>query len=57
MPGLLVSAEPGPGGGVVRFARSELCVRVTVGGAVFWAWDGAAPLPSYALWELSLIHI
>ncbi|MFJ9060623.1 glycoside hydrolase family 31 protein [Streptomyces sp. NPDC102409] len=51
VPGLLVSAEPGPGGGVVRFARSELCVRVSVGGAVFWSWDGAAPLPSYALPE------
>lgn len=51
VPGLLVSAEPGPGGGVVRFTRSELCVRVSVGGAVFWSWDGAAPLPSYALPE------
>ncbi|MEU3977231.1 glycoside hydrolase family 31 protein [Streptomyces bacillaris] len=49
VPGALVGAEPGPGGGVVRFARSELRVRVAVGGAVFWAWDGADPLPSYAL--------
>ncbi|MET8403392.1 glycoside hydrolase family 31 protein [Streptomyces sp900116325] len=49
VPGLLVEAEPGPGGGVVRFARSELYIRVAVGGAVFWAWDGAEPLPSYAL--------
>ncbi|MET8438270.1 glycoside hydrolase family 31 protein [Streptomyces sp900116325] len=49
VPGLLVGAEPGPGGGVVRFARSELYIRVAVGGAVFWAWDGAEPLPSYAL--------
>lgn len=49
MPGALEGAEPGPGGGVVRFARSELRIRVAVGGAVFWAWDGACPLPSYAL--------
>ncbi|WEH32404.1 glycoside hydrolase family 31 protein [Streptomyces sp. AM 4-1-1] len=49
VPGRAVGAEPGPGGGVVRFARSRLCVRVVVGGAVFWAWDGAEPLPSYAL--------
>ncbi|MDX3067939.1 glycosyl hydrolase, partial [Streptomyces sp. ND04-05B] len=49
VPGLLVSAEPGPGGGVVKFARSELLIRVSVGGAVFWSWDGAEPLPSYAL--------
>ncbi|MFI6062470.1 glycoside hydrolase family 31 protein [Streptomyces sp. NPDC051286] len=49
VPGLLVGAEPGPGGGVVRFARSELSIRVSSGGAVFWAWDGAEPLPSYAL--------
>ncbi|MEU9849707.1 glycoside hydrolase family 31 protein [Streptomyces sp. NPDC047985] len=49
VPGLVVGAEPGPGGGVVRFTRSELRVRVTVGGAVFWSWDGADPLPSYAL--------
>lgn len=33
----------------MRFARSELLVRVAVGGAVFWGWDGARPEPSYAL--------
>ncbi|KND33162.1 glycosyl hydrolase [Streptomyces europaeiscabiei] len=49
VPGALTGAEPGPGGGVVRFARSELRIRVSVGGAVFWAWDGAEPLPSYAV--------
>ncbi|MFC9249044.1 glycoside hydrolase family 31 protein [Streptomyces sp. NPDC057136] len=49
VPGLLTGAKPGPGGGVVRFARSELRIRVAAGGAVFWAWDGAAALPSYAL--------
>lgn len=49
VPGLLTGAEPGPGGGVLRFARSELVVRVTVGGAVFLGWDGARPTPSYAV--------
>ncbi|MDJ1137169.1 glycoside hydrolase family 31 protein [Streptomyces iconiensis] len=49
VPGEAAGAEPGPGGGVVRFARSSLCVRVTVGGAVFLGWDGAEPEPSYAL--------
>ncbi|MFJ9108220.1 glycoside hydrolase family 31 protein [Streptomyces sp. NPDC102283] len=49
VPGALTGAEPAPGGGVVRFARSELRIRVSVGGAVFWAWDGARPLPSYAV--------
>ncbi|QNE78536.1 glycosyl hydrolase [Streptomyces finlayi] len=49
VPGLLTGAEPGPGGGVVRFTRSELRIRVAAGGAVFWAWDGAEALPSYAL--------
>ncbi|WNF25907.1 glycoside hydrolase family 31 protein [Streptomyces sp. C11-1] len=49
VPGALTGAEPGPGGGVVRFARSELRIRVSVGGAVFWAWDGAEPVPSYAV--------
>ncbi|RSS66734.1 glycosyl hydrolase, partial [Streptomyces sp. WAC06614] len=39
VPGALTGAEPRPGGGVLRFARSELLVRVTVGGAVFWGWD------------------
>ncbi len=49
VPGLLAGAEPGPGGGVARFARSTLRIEVAVGGAVFWSWDGAGPLPSYAL--------
>ncbi|MGW6710305.1 glycoside hydrolase family 31 protein [Streptomyces sp. NPDC054956] len=49
VPGLLTGTEPRPGGGVLRFTRSELLVRVTVGGAVFWGWDGAAPTPSYAV--------
>ncbi|MFF2326528.1 MULTISPECIES: glycoside hydrolase family 31 protein [unclassified Streptomyces] len=49
VPGLVVGAEPEPGGGVVRFARSKLRIRVAVGGSVFWGWDGAEPLPSYAL--------
>ncbi|QES51176.1 glycosyl hydrolase [Streptomyces venezuelae] len=49
VPGLLTGADPRPGGGVLRFARSELLVRVTVGGAVFWGWDGAEPTPSYAV--------
>jgi alpha-glucosidase len=42
-------AEPGPGGGIIRFSRSELRITVAVNGAVFWGWDGAAPEPSYAL--------
>ncbi|MFI5858658.1 glycoside hydrolase family 31 protein [Streptomyces parvulus] len=49
VPGPMREVEPGPGGGVVRFERSELRVRVAVNGAVFWGWDGAAPEPSYAL--------
>lgn len=49
VPGAVRDVEPGPGGGVVRFARSDLRVMVTAGGAVFWGWDGAAPEPSYAL--------
>ncbi|WP_374983957.1 TIM-barrel domain-containing protein [Streptomyces fradiae] len=49
VPGRVVGAEPLPGGGIVRFARSELRVCVTAGAAVFWGWDGAEPLPSYAL--------
>ncbi|MBQ0988152.1 glycosyl hydrolase [Streptomyces sp. F63] len=49
VPGAAEGAEPRPGGGVVRFARSSLLVRVTVGGAVFCGWDGAGPEPSYAL--------
>ncbi|MHC3454027.1 glycoside hydrolase family 31 protein [Streptomyces prasinus] len=48
-PGSVREVEPGPGGGVVRFGRSELRIRVAVNGAVFWGWDGAAPEPSYAL--------
>jgi alpha-glucosidase len=49
VPGAVLDAEPGPGGGVVRFGRSELRILVTVNGAVFWGWDGAGPEPSYAL--------
>ncbi|KPI21471.1 glycoside hydrolase family 31 [Actinobacteria bacterium OK074] len=49
VPGAVQGAEPGGGGGVVRFARSELRVMVAMNGAVFWGWDGAAPEPSYAL--------
>ncbi|MEV5432456.1 glycoside hydrolase family 31 protein [Streptomyces sp. NPDC052701] len=49
VPGTVREAEPGPGGGVVRFGRSELRILVAVNGAVFWGWDGAAPEPSYAL--------
>ncbi|MFD7098831.1 glycoside hydrolase family 31 protein [Streptomyces xanthophaeus] len=49
VPGLLSGTEPRPGGGLLRFARSELLVRVGVGGAVFWGWDGAEAAPSYAV--------
>ncbi|MFG2336534.1 glycoside hydrolase family 31 protein [Streptomyces yangpuensis] len=49
VPGLLVGTEPRPGGGVLRFTRSELVVRVMAGGVVFWAWDGAGATPSYAV--------
>ncbi|WP_423832917.1 glycoside hydrolase family 31 protein [Streptomyces manipurensis] len=49
VPGPLIGTEPRPGGGVLRFARSELQVRVLVGGVVFWAWDGAGATPSYAV--------
>ncbi|MBA0051053.1 glycosyl hydrolase [Streptomyces sp. AJS327] len=49
LPGVALEAERRPGGGVVRFARSSLWVRVAVGGAVFCGWDGAGPEPSYAL--------
>jgi alpha-glucosidase len=49
VPGQLREVEPAPGGGVIRFSRSELRVLVTVSGAVFWGWDGACPEPSYAL--------
>lgn len=34
---------------MIRFERSSLLVRVAVGGALFVAWDGAGPEPSYAL--------
>ncbi|MYX29321.1 glycosyl hydrolase [Streptomyces sp. SID8381] len=49
VPGAVVDAEARPGGGVLRFGRSQLRVRVAVNGAVFWGWDGAGPEPSYAL--------
>ncbi|MEV8587081.1 glycoside hydrolase family 31 protein [Streptomyces sp. NPDC051180] len=49
VPGLALEAEPGPGGGTVRFARSSLRICVSAGGTVFWGWDGAGPLPSYAV--------
>ncbi|MFE5758223.1 TIM-barrel domain-containing protein [Streptomyces massasporeus] len=49
VPGAVEDVEPGPGGGVVRFSRSELRILVAVNGAVFWGWDGAEPEPSYAL--------
>ncbi|MFI9567352.1 glycoside hydrolase family 31 protein [Streptomyces rishiriensis] len=49
VPGLVREALPGPGGGTLRFSRSELRIRVAVNGAVFWGWDGAEPEPSYAL--------
>ncbi|MEU6217905.1 TIM-barrel domain-containing protein [Streptomyces sp. NPDC047022] len=49
MPGLVEEVEPGPGGGIVRFARAELRIMVAANGAVFWGWDGAGPEPSYAL--------
>ncbi|MFE2431230.1 glycoside hydrolase family 31 protein [Streptomyces sp. NPDC059373] len=51
VPGAAAGADPLPGGGVVRFARSSLRVRVAVGGAVFCGWDGAGAEPSYALAE------
>ncbi|MEU9368704.1 TIM-barrel domain-containing protein [Streptomyces avermitilis] len=49
VPGPVQGVVPGPGGGVIRFARSELRIAVAVNGAVFWGWDGAGPEPSYAL--------
>ncbi|MEV7794039.1 glycoside hydrolase family 31 protein [Streptomyces sp. NPDC087512] len=49
VPGRMLEVEPGPGGGLIRFSRSELRILVTVNGAVFWGWDGAEPEPSYAL--------
>ncbi|MEU8591354.1 TIM-barrel domain-containing protein [Streptomyces sp. NPDC048664] len=49
VPGPVREVEPGPGGGVVRFARAELRIMVAANGAVFWGWDGVGPEPSYAL--------
>ncbi|MEU5313768.1 glycoside hydrolase family 31 protein [Streptomyces sp. NPDC021562] len=49
VPGPVQGAEPGPGGGVIRFSRSELRIMVALNGAVFWGWDGAGPEPSYGL--------
>ncbi|MFF4442873.1 glycoside hydrolase family 31 protein [Streptomyces sp. NPDC001621] len=49
VPGQVQGVEPGPGGGLIRFGRSELRITVAVNGAVFWGWDGAGPQPSYAL--------
>ncbi|MEV0848711.1 TIM-barrel domain-containing protein [Streptomyces sp. NPDC049954] len=51
VPGAVTGVEPEPGGGLIRFGRSALYVRVTVRGAVFLGWDGARPGPSYALAE------
>ncbi|MFF5440542.1 glycoside hydrolase family 31 protein [Streptomyces achromogenes] len=49
VPGQVRDVEPGPGGGLLRFGRSELRIVVAANGAVFWGWDGAGALPSYAL--------
>ncbi|MFF3939771.1 glycoside hydrolase family 31 protein [Streptomyces phaeofaciens] len=49
VPGPVREVEPAPGGGTLRFGRSELRILVAVNGAVFWGWDGAGPEPSYAL--------
>ncbi|MFC4496682.1 glycoside hydrolase family 31 protein [Streptomyces ovatisporus] len=49
VPGPARGAQARPGGGMIWFERSSLCVRVAVGGAVFLGWDGAEPTPSYAL--------
>ncbi|MFI6660693.1 TIM-barrel domain-containing protein [Streptomyces sp. NPDC050523] len=49
VPGSVQEVETAPGGGIIRFSRSELRVMVAVNGAVFWGWDGASPEPSYAL--------
>ncbi|MEV6054897.1 glycoside hydrolase family 31 protein [Streptomyces sp. NPDC052107] len=49
VPGQVEDVEPGPGGGLIRFGRSELRITVALNGAVFWGWDGAGPQPSYAL--------
>ncbi|MBY8880662.1 glycoside hydrolase family 31 protein [Actinacidiphila acidipaludis] len=56
VPGPAVDAEAMPGGGVVRFARSRLQIRVAVGGALFCGWDGAGPEPSYALAPAGALH-
>ncbi|MFE7172099.1 TIM-barrel domain-containing protein [Streptomyces sp. NPDC057616] len=49
VPGSVQEVETAPGGGIIRFTRSELRIMVAVNGAVFWGWDGASPEPSYAL--------
>lgn len=49
VPGTACGAEARPGGGLIRFERSSLRVRVAAGGSVFLGWDGAGPEPSYAL--------
>ncbi|MFE4311428.1 TIM-barrel domain-containing protein [Streptomyces sp. NPDC056517] len=49
VPGPVAGAAAAPGGGTIRFARSSLRICVSSGGTVFWGWDGAEPLPSYAL--------
>ncbi|MFG3508720.1 glycoside hydrolase family 31 protein [Streptomyces sp. NPDC047821] len=49
VPGPAQGVERLPGGGIVRFARSQVRVCVSSGGTVFWGWDGAEPLPSYAV--------
>src|SRR4051812_31950634 len=49
VPGTIQEVEPGPGGGVIRFGRSELRILVAGNGAAFWGWDGAGAEPSYAL--------
>ncbi|GAA4668151.1 hypothetical protein GCM10023347_21760 [Streptomyces chumphonensis] len=42
-PGAVLTAEPGPGGGLVHCERSVLRVVVAQGGAVFVGWDAAGP--------------
>ncbi|MEQ4209982.1 glycoside hydrolase family 31 protein [Actinopolymorpha sp. B9G3] len=49
IPGRLLSAGAMPGGGRFTFTDASLDVRCLRGGGVFVAWDGATPLPSYAL--------
>ncbi len=48
-PGAFVSAEPSPGGATFTYAQATLEVRFLAGGGIFLAWDGATPMPSYAL--------